>query len=227
MVFWPPCPWYFDPPYPWYIDPPTHGISTSLPMVYRPPLPMVYRIPYPWYFDPPTYGISNPLLWYYESLSFGRNEGGQFTMRGFKIQWQKIDPRVKIPYDILTPGSKYHMKIDPGVKIPYDTGLWSLPRLFKWGLIGIEEILHMGPWVEAVFFIRPTKNRSDLSKNSTMDRILFFCRPRVGEIFYWNSPKDNEGNNDLQNTTQKAKRLGNMNSTKISVWTQVLWKYVL
>jgi len=39
------------------------------------------------------------------------------------------------------------------------------------------------------FSIRPTKNRSDLSKNSTMDRILFFCRPRVGEIFYWNSPK--------------------------------------
>jgi len=25
------------------------------------------------------------------------------------------------------------------------------------------------------FSIRPTKNRSDLSKNSTMDRILFFC----------------------------------------------------
>jgi hypothetical protein len=45
-------------PYPWYIDPPAHGMST-----------------------PPTYGISNPLLWYYELLSFGRNEGG-----GFKIQ---------------------------------------------------------------------------------------------------------------------------------------------
>jgi hypothetical protein len=54
-----------------------------------------YRPPNPWYFDPlahgiltpPTYGISNPLLWYYELLSFGRNEGGvQFTMRGFKIQ---------------------------------------------------------------------------------------------------------------------------------------------
>ena len=32
-----------------------------------------------------------------------------------------------------------------------NTRLRSLPRLFKWGLIGIEEILHMGPWVEAVF----------------------------------------------------------------------------
>jgi len=32
-------------------------------------------------FDPPIHGISNPLLWYYEPLSFGRNEGGQFTMR--------------------------------------------------------------------------------------------------------------------------------------------------
>ena len=90
-----PYSWYLDPPYPWYIDPPTHGILTSLPMVYRPP--------YPWYIDPPHHGISNPLLWYYELLSFGRNEGG------FKIQWQKIDPRVKIPYGKLNPGSKYHM----------------------------------------------------------------------------------------------------------------------
>jgi hypothetical protein len=56
--------------YPWYFDPLIHGILT----------------PYPWYFDPPTHGISNPLLWYYEPLSLGRNEGGQFTMRGFKIQ---------------------------------------------------------------------------------------------------------------------------------------------
>ena len=94
--------------YPWYFDPLIHGILT----------------PYPWYFDPPTHGISNPLLWYYEPLSLGRNEGGQFTMRGFKIQWQKIDPEVKI----LTLGSIYHMKIDPGVKIswgvkiPHDTG---------------------------------------------------------------------------------------------------------
>jgi hypothetical protein len=31
---------------------------------------------HPWYIDPPTYGLSNPLLWYYELLSFGRNEGG-------------------------------------------------------------------------------------------------------------------------------------------------------
>jgi hypothetical protein len=46
-------------------SPPVHGISTPL----RPYL-----------------GISNPLLWYYKLLSLGRNEGVQFTMRGFKIQ---------------------------------------------------------------------------------------------------------------------------------------------
>jgi hypothetical protein len=40
-------------------------------------------------------------------------------MRGFKIQWQKIDPGVKIPYEKLNLGSKYHMKIDPGVNLPW------------------------------------------------------------------------------------------------------------
>ena len=34
--------------------------------------------PHPWYFDPPTHGISNPLLWYYEPFSFGRNEEVNF-----------------------------------------------------------------------------------------------------------------------------------------------------
>ena len=73
-----------------YIELPTHGILTPLPMEYCPP--------------PPTYGISNPLLWYYELLSFGRNEGG-----GFKLPWG---------------GSKYNdKKLTMGFKIPYDTGL--------------------------------------------------------------------------------------------------------
>ena len=101
MVYQPPYPWYIDPlsmvywpPYPWHIDLPTHGISTPQPMVFWPPCS--------WNIDPPTYGISNPLLWYYE-LSFGKNEGG------FKIQWQKIYPRVKIPYGKLNPGSQYHI----------------------------------------------------------------------------------------------------------------------
>ena len=92
----------YRPPYPWYFDLPNHDISTPLTMVYRhathgilTPLPMVYRPLNPWYFDPPAHGISTPLpmvyqtlLWYYEILSVGRNEGGgvQFTMRGFKIQ---------------------------------------------------------------------------------------------------------------------------------------------
>ena len=98
-----PLPMVYQTSYPWYSDPPTHGtfvyrtpylgILTPYPRNIKPPihgiltpLPMVYRTPYPWYFDPPTHGITNPLLRYYEPLSFGRNEGGQFTMRGFKIQ---------------------------------------------------------------------------------------------------------------------------------------------
>jgi hypothetical protein len=107
MVFWP--------PYPWYIDPLNHGILTLLTMVYRPsthgiltPLPMVYRPPYPWYIDllpmvyqTLSYGIMNSSL-------LGEMRGLQFTMMGFKIQWQKIDPGVKIPYGKLNPGSKYH-----------------------------------------------------------------------------------------------------------------------
>jgi hypothetical protein len=83
MVFWPLSMVYRN-PYPWYFDPPKHGISN--------PLSMVYWTPYPWYIEPSIHGISNiepfthyimnPLLWY-----FGRNEGVQFTMMGFKIQW--------------------------------------------------------------------------------------------------------------------------------------------
>jgi hypothetical protein len=56
----------YRPLYPWYIDLPTYCILTPLPMEYR----------------PPTYGISNPLLWYYELLSFGRNEGGSIYHEG-------------------------------------------------------------------------------------------------------------------------------------------------
>jgi hypothetical protein len=50
-------------------------------ILYFDPPTMVYRPPYPWYFDPPAHGILTPLpmvyqtlLWYYELLSFGRNE---------------------------------------------------------------------------------------------------------------------------------------------------------
>jgi hypothetical protein len=87
--------------YPWYFDPPTHGIST--------PLPIVFRTPYPWYIDPLTHGVSNPLLWYYESLSLGRNEGGSIYHEGGS----------KYNDEKSTPGSIYHMKIDPGVNIPW------------------------------------------------------------------------------------------------------------
>ena len=127
-----PYPWYFDPPlpmayqppYPWYFDPPIHGMSTPLPMVFWPsshgiltPYPWYFDPPFPWYIDPPTHGVSKPLLWYYEPLPFGRNDGGKFTMRGFKIQWRKIDPRVTISYENW-PRGQYTME----VKIPYDTG---------------------------------------------------------------------------------------------------------
>jgi hypothetical protein len=59
MVYRPSYPWYIDLPNPWYFDPPC-----------------------PWNIDPPTYGISNPLLWYYELLSFGRNEVGSIYHEG-------------------------------------------------------------------------------------------------------------------------------------------------
>ena len=119
-----PYSWYFYPvlmvflpPYPWHIITPFHGIFPPWPRVFC-PLSMVYWLPYPWYiaFWPPypwytnfpTYGISKPLLWYYEPLSFGRNEGGQFTMRGFKIQWRKNDLAVNISLSKLTLGTIYH-----------------------------------------------------------------------------------------------------------------------
>jgi hypothetical protein len=81
--------------YPWYLEPPTHGISN--------PLSMIYRTPYPWYIEPPTNGISNPPL--------------LIKMRRFKIQLQKFDPGVKIPFGILTQGLIFQ-----GFKISYDTG---------------------------------------------------------------------------------------------------------
>ena len=112
MVYRTPCTWYFDPPihgfwpsYPWYFDPHTHGISKPLSVLFPThgiltPPSMIFLPPYPWYIEPPTHGISNPLLLYYEPLLFGRNGGGgQFTMRGFKIRWQKIDHRVNIWYE--------------------------------------------------------------------------------------------------------------------------------
>ena len=73
-----PLPMVCRPPYPWYFDLSSHGILTSYPWYFDPL--------FPWYIDPPTHGASKPLLWYYEPLSFGRNDGGKFTMRGFKIQ---------------------------------------------------------------------------------------------------------------------------------------------
>jgi hypothetical protein len=91
-------------------DPPTHGILTPYPW-YIEPLSMVFCPPYPWYFDPPTHGILTPLPMVYQTLSYGRNEGGQFTMRGFKIQWRKSDPRVNISYENWPWGSKYHMTL--------------------------------------------------------------------------------------------------------------------
>ena len=122
MVYWPPYPWYIDPPYPWYINPPIHGILT--PHTYGistpppPPQLMVFWPPCPCNIDPPTYGISNPLLWYYELLSFGRNEG-------FKIQWQKIDPRVKIPYmENWTRGQNIICKI-------FDSTIKDVKKSFK------------------------------------------------------------------------------------------------
>jgi hypothetical protein len=92
--------WYIDPPTHEILTPPTHGIST--------PQPMVFWLPCPWNIDPPTYGISNPLLWYYELLSFGRNEGGGGSIyhEGVQNTMTKNWPR----------GQNTIWKIEPGVK---------------------------------------------------------------------------------------------------------------
>jgi hypothetical protein len=90
-LYWPPYPWYIEPPihgmltpYAWYVDPPNRGILTPLPMIFLPP--------YPWYIDSPHM--------VYQTLSFGRNKRGQFTIRGSKYNDEKS-----------TPGSIYHMLI--------------------------------------------------------------------------------------------------------------------
>jgi hypothetical protein len=68
---------------------------TPLPIIiniyWTPSLPMVFWPPYPWYIDPPTHGILTPLPMVYQTLSFGRNEGGS------KYNDKK-----------LTPYGKYH-----------------------------------------------------------------------------------------------------------------------
>ena len=68
---------------------------------------MAYRILYTWYFDTPTQDISNPLLGYYEPVSFGRNEGVNFPWGDSKYNDKN-----------QTQGSIYHMKIYTGVNIP-------------------------------------------------------------------------------------------------------------
>ena len=134
MVYQTPYLWYIEPPthgiltplpmvyqipYLWYIEPSIYGISNALPMVFWTPYPWYIETPIhgilnslPMVFWPPYHGISNPLSmvfwlpypWYIEFPSFGRNEGVQLTMMGFKIQWRKI-----------TPGSNSIWYIGPGV----------------------------------------------------------------------------------------------------------------
>ena len=117
MVFWPPYPWYFDlptvyrSPYPWYIDPSTHGILTPPIHGILTSLPMIF-----W---PPTHGISNPLLWYYEPLFFGRNEGVNLPWGGSKYNDEKS-----------TLGSKYHITLailseQPSDKLPGAGPYWK------------------------------------------------------------------------------------------------------
>jgi hypothetical protein len=153
-----PLPMVYRPLYPWYIDPPTHSISTPLPMVYRPH--------YPWYIDPPTHGILTPLpmeyrppyLWYIKpSLMvlwtppslLVEMRGVQFTMKGFKIQWQKIYPWVKISY-VNWPRGQFTM----GFKIPYDTGTTYI--FFAFSLMQIwlrlEKNWHQDKCVNFLYF---------------------------------------------------------------------------
>jgi hypothetical protein len=108
MVYWPPTfniPWvggqYTMGRVPMVYPTPIHYILIPLSVVFLTPLPMVFwpssptngmlTPPYPWYIK--------PSLWYYEPLYFGRNDGIQFTMRRFKIQWRKGDPGVNISFE--------------------------------------------------------------------------------------------------------------------------------
>jgi hypothetical protein len=68
-----------------WVDPPTRGVLTLPTDGIFNPLPMVFSTTYPWYFDPPTHGILTPLPMVFRIPSFGKNEGIQFTMMGFKI----------------------------------------------------------------------------------------------------------------------------------------------
>jgi hypothetical protein len=76
-------------------------------MLYQPPNPWYFVPLCPWNIDPPTYGISNPLLWYYELLSFGRNEEGSIYHEGVQKTMTKKLPR----------GQNTIWKTQPGVKI--------------------------------------------------------------------------------------------------------------
>ena len=85
-------------PYPWYINPPIHGILTPLPMVYWPPTHGI-STPQPMVSWPPAHGISTSLpmvyqtlLWYYELLSFGRNEGSSIYHEGIQNTMTKNWP---------------------------------------------------------------------------------------------------------------------------------------
>jgi len=73
---------------------------------------VVYRPPYPWNIDPPTHGISTPLPMVYQTLSFGRNEGGSIYHEGVQNTMTKNLPQ----------GQNIIGKSTPGFNLPYDTG---------------------------------------------------------------------------------------------------------
>ena len=153
MVFRTPYPWYIEhtshgvltvihgisnqlpkvyrTPYPWHIKPPTHRISNPLPGYNEPVthgisnhLFMVCWPLYPSHIKPPAHGMLIPWPMVYQTLSFGRNEGVEFTMRGFKIQWRK-----------LFRGSKYHVTT-------VNSGVCSMNPLLLVEMRG--SIYHMG-----------------------------------------------------------------------------------
>ncbi len=71
-----------------------------------------------------THGISNPLLWYYERLSFGGNEGGFNLPRGgSKYNDKKLTLGSKYHMENLTRGQNIICKLQftMGFKIPYNT----------------------------------------------------------------------------------------------------------
>ena len=89
---------------------------------WTPSLPMVFWPPCPWNIDPRTM-VYQILLWYYELLSFGRNEGGSIYHEGVQNTMTNNWPQGQNIIGKSTPGSICH-----GVQ----NTIWHRSPFSKW-----------------------------------------------------------------------------------------------